>query len=91
MGHLSLIFRSGGETACYPGDICPSTYHLRRMWHLAYDVLPLDTRRNKPLLLSEAAKNGWWLLWNHDPTTAVSRVAHDAKREFVAVDARPTL
>ena len=91
LGHLSLMFRSNGQTALYPGDICPSTYHLRRMWHLAYDVLPLDTRRNKPQLLEEAAAGDWWILWNHDPTTVVSRVARDPKREFVVVDARPTL
>ena len=91
LGHLSLMFRSNGQTALYPGDICPSTYHLRRMWHLAYDVYPLDTRRYKPRLLGEAAEHQWWMLWNHDPTTAVSRVVRDAKREFIAVDARASL
>lgn len=90
-GHTSFMFRSNGQTACYAGDICPSTYHLRRMWHLSYDVLPLDTRRNKPQLLNEAADGQWWMLWNHDPTAVVSRVVRDAKREFVAVDARQTL
>ena len=90
-GHLSYVFRSSGQTACYPGDVCPSTYHLRRMWHLAYDVMPLDTRRNKPRLLGEAVDGQWWLLWNHDPTAAVSRVARDEKREFVAVDSRKSL
>ncbi|TWU26041.1 MBL fold metallo-hydrolase [Bythopirellula polymerisocia] len=90
-GHLSFMFRSNGQTACYPGDICPSTYHLRRMWHLSYDVLPLETRRNKPRLLAEAADDGWWMLWNHDPTAVVSRVNRDEKREFVAVDSSKTL
>jgi hypothetical protein len=61
------------------------------MWHLAYDVLPLDTRRNKPKLLTEAAQCQWWMLWNHDPTCALSRVVRDEKREFVAVDARISL
>jgi len=90
-GHLSLMFRSNGHTACYPGDICPSTYHLRRMWHLSYDVYPLDTRRNKIQLLSEAADDQWWMLWNHDPTTAVSRVVRDTKREFIATETRKLL
>ncbi|MDZ4657541.1 MAG: MBL fold metallo-hydrolase [Bythopirellula sp.] len=90
-GHLSFLLRSNGQTACYPGDICPSTYHLRRMWHLSYDVFPLDTRRNKPRLLSEAAQGQWWMLWNHDPTAVSSRIVHDEKREFVAVDATKTV
>lgn len=90
-GHLSFLFRSNGQTACYPGDICPSTYHLRRMWHLSYDVFPLDTRRNKPQLLSDAAEGQWWMLWNHDPTAVVSRIASDPKREFVAIETNKSL
>ena len=90
-GHLSFLFHSNGQTACYPGDICPSTYHLRRMWHLSYDVFPLDTRRNKPRLLAEAAEGQWWMLWNHDPTAVVSRIVQDKKREFVAVDVSNTM
>jgi glyoxylase-like metal-dependent hydrolase (beta-lactamase superfamily II) len=85
-GHLALLFESGGQTAAYLGDICPSTLHLRRMWHLSYDTYPIDTRRNKPQLLSRAADEGWWLLWNHDPRVAASRIARDPKREFIATD-----
>jgi glyoxylase-like metal-dependent hydrolase (beta-lactamase superfamily II) len=85
-GHMALYFESSGQTAAYLGDICPSTVHLRRMWHLAYDTYPLDTRRRKPELLTRAADEGWWILWNHDPRVAISRVAKDAKKEFAAVD-----
>ena len=87
-GHMALFFESGGQTAAYLGDICPSTVHLRRMWHLAYDTFPLDTRRRKPELLGRAADEGWWILWNHDPRCGASRVARDDKKEFVPVDPR---
>ena len=90
-GHLALLFESNGSTAVYLGDLCPSTMHMRRMWHTAYDVFPLETRRRKPVWLAEAADQNWLLLWNHDPQTAVSRVARHPKREFVAVDGRPRL
>jgi glyoxylase-like metal-dependent hydrolase (beta-lactamase superfamily II) len=90
-GHLALLFESNGATAVYLGDLCPSTMHLRRMWHTAYDVFPLETRRRKPAWLAEAADNDWHVLWNHDPQTAVSRVQRHPKREFVPVDARPYL
>jgi glyoxylase-like metal-dependent hydrolase (beta-lactamase superfamily II) len=90
-GHMALFFESGGQTAAYLGDICPSTAHLRRMWHLAYDTFPVETRRRKPELLGRAADEQWWILWNHDPRVAVSRVARDAKREFIPVDPQPTL
>jgi len=87
-GHMALLFESGGQTAAYLGDICPSTVHLRRMWHLSYDVYPLDTRRRKPELLARAADEGWWILWNHDPRVGASRVARDPKREFIPVEPR---
>ena len=90
-GHMSVFFESGGQTTAYLGDICPTTAHLRRMWHLAYDTHPLDTRRRKPALLSQAADEGCWVVWNHDPRVAVSRVARHPKREFVAIDRREAL
>jgi glyoxylase-like metal-dependent hydrolase (beta-lactamase superfamily II) len=90
-GHTAMLFESAGQTAAYLGDICPSTLHLRQMWHLAYDTLPLDTRRRKVELLGRAADEAWWVLWNHDPRLAVSRLARDAKREFVPVDSRTAL
>jgi glyoxylase-like metal-dependent hydrolase (beta-lactamase superfamily II) len=90
-GHMALLFESGGQTAAYLGDICPSTAHLRRMWHLAYDTYPMETRRRKPELLGRAADEGWWILWNHDPRVTVSRVARDAKREFVPLEPRSEL
>jgi glyoxylase-like metal-dependent hydrolase (beta-lactamase superfamily II) len=90
-GHMALLFESGGQTAAYLGDICPSTAHLRRMWHLAYDTYPMETRRRKPELLGRAADEGWWILWNHDPRVTVSRVARDAKREFVPLEPRAEL
>ncbi|MGD9721277.1 MAG: MBL fold metallo-hydrolase [Pirellulales bacterium] len=87
-GHMALVFESSGQTAAYLGDICPSTAHLRRMWHLAYDTYPLETRKRKPELLNRAADEGWWILWNHDPQVGCSRVARDTKREFVPVEPR---
>ncbi len=88
-GHMALFFESGGQTAAYLGDICPSTVHLRRMWHLAYDTYPLDTRRRKPELLARAVDEQWWIMWNHDPRVSASRVVRDPKREFVPIEAHP--
>ncbi len=90
-GHMAFVLESQGDTAVFLGDICPTAAHLRTMWHLAYDLYPLETRRMKPQLLGEAADNNWWLLWYHDANIAASRVARDPKREFVPVEAREQL
>lgn len=88
-GHLAFWFESQGKTAMYIGDICPSSIHVRRMWCLAYDVYPLETRRLKPRLLGEAADKRWWIFWSHDPTVPMSRVFRDNKRDFVLTDEQP--
>jgi glyoxylase-like metal-dependent hydrolase (beta-lactamase superfamily II) len=90
-GHQALLFESGGEGALYLGDLCPVVAHLRRMWSTAYDLYPMETRQRKPELLGEAADCGWWLLWDHDPNLAVSRIERHATREFVATDGRAEL
>ena len=90
-GHQALMFESGGEVALYLGDLCPAVTHLRRMWGAAYDLYPVETRRRKPELLGAAADGGWWVLWDHDPQVAVSRVERHRSREFVIQDARERL
>jgi glyoxylase-like metal-dependent hydrolase (beta-lactamase superfamily II) len=90
-GHQALLFESGNEGALYLGDICPVVPNLRRMWVTAYDHYPLETRRRKPQMLGEAADRGWWVLWDHEPTVAVSRLARHPGRDFVITDARAKL
>jgi glyoxylase-like metal-dependent hydrolase (beta-lactamase superfamily II) len=90
-GHMAYVLESQGDTAVFLGDICPTAAHLRTMWHLAYDLYPLETRKMKPRLLGEAADNNWWLLWYHDVNIAASRVARDPRREFVPIAAREQL
>ncbi len=90
-GHQALVFESDGETACYPGDLCPVAAHMRRMWSSAYDLYPLEMRRRKPELLGEIADRGWWILWDHDPQLAVSRLERHKSREFIVAEGRGQL
>ncbi len=85
-GHQALAFRSGGDTAVYLGDLCPTRAHLPSLWCMAYDVYPLDTRRRKPAMLGQAADENWLVFWDHDPDRPCSRLVRDERREFRAVD-----
>lgn len=84
--HQSLLLKSGGRTAAFIGDLCPTSRHLRSLWCMAYDVYPLDTRRYKPHVLGRAADEDWLILWDHDPHHAASRLARDPTREFVVAE-----
>ena len=90
-GHMAVIFQSAGQTAFFIGDLCPTTAHIRRMWCTAYDIYPLETRRRKPELLDEAARQRWLVVWNHDPHVTAGYVAHHPNREFVVEEPRQVL
>ena len=85
-GHHSILIESHGDTAIFLGDLCPTAAHVRSLWCMAYDVYPLETRRNKPQVLGKAADEGWLILWDHDQQRAASRLARDDKKEFVEVE-----
>jgi glyoxylase-like metal-dependent hydrolase (beta-lactamase superfamily II) len=90
-GHMAIVFQSNGQGMLYPGDLCPTTAHIRRCWCTAYDVNLVRTRHCKPLLLGEAADRDWVVIWNHDAHVAASRVQRHPKREFVVCDPQPRL
>lgn len=90
-GHQVLQFESAGKTAVYLGDLCPTHTHLRQLWCMAYDTFPLDTRRQKPLVLGEAADHDWLILWDHDPDMAAARIARHDKAEFTVTERFTTL
>ncbi len=77
--HQSVILRSGGETACFLGDLVPTNHHLALPWIMGYDVEPLVTLESKRSLLSEALREDWLLVFEHDPHVGFGRLAYDGK------------
>lgn len=55
-----------GNTLLYMADLIPSEAHLPLPYIMSYDVRPLDTLKEKTILLNEAAKNNWLLFFEHD-------------------------
>jgi glyoxylase-like metal-dependent hydrolase (beta-lactamase superfamily II) len=82
-GHQAILIESHGRPAIFLGDLCPTTAHLRRMWCMAYDLYPLETRAVKPELLGRAADEGWTVFFDHDPDVIASQLERDPKHEFV--------
>jgi glyoxylase-like metal-dependent hydrolase (beta-lactamase superfamily II) len=77
--HQSVLLRSGGEVACYLGDLIPTHHHLPLPWIMGYDVEPLVTLESKRALLAEALRDDWLLIFEHDAEVGFGRVAHDGK------------
>ncbi len=77
--HQSILIRNAGETACFLGDVVPTSAHVPLPWIMGYDVEPLVTLETKRRLLTQAEAEGWLLIFEHDPEEAFGRVARDGK------------
>jgi len=53
-------------TVFFLADLVPTASHLRYPWIMGYDLEPLRTLESKKRLLPQAAREGWWLVLEHD-------------------------
>ena len=72
--------RSGGETWCMFADLIPFAAHVTPTWVAAFDLFPLQTIVTKNELLAQAAGEGWWCSFGHDPEVAFAKVETDGKK-----------
>ena len=85
-GHQILYLTMGMQRVVYLGDLCPTSAHLPVLWTMAYDQYPLDVKRLKAQVLSEAADNHWPVLFDHDPVIQAAILGRDAEQQFVVRD-----
>jgi len=77
--HQSVLLTLGGETACFLGDLIPTSAHVPLPWIMGYDVEPLVTLESKRALLALAEAEQWTMIFEHDPAIALGRVVRDRK------------
>jgi glyoxylase-like metal-dependent hydrolase (beta-lactamase superfamily II) len=85
--HQGLLIESDGERAFYIADLVPTTAHLPLPWIMGYDVEPLVTLETKRRILARAVSEDWLVVFEHDATTAWSRIQHDGKSYAVRAGA----
>lgn len=68
------IIHGENHTVVFPSDLIPTLAHAKIPWTMAYDLLPLKTLEEKERLLSDAADNGWFLVFEHDPHVEAAQV-----------------
>ncbi len=86
-GQMALFIYSGGQTAVYLADACPTWRHLPSLWCMSYDMDLLQSRRIKPVLLGEIVEQDWLALSCHDPDHAAAKLKTDPQREFAVSEA----
>jgi len=65
----AVIFRSGGQTACYISDLIPTAAHLDLTWVMAFDLFPLETIESRKQFYQSALAENWLVIFTHDPVT----------------------
>jgi glyoxylase-like metal-dependent hydrolase (beta-lactamase superfamily II) len=56
-----------GSTIAFMADLIPSVAHIPIPYVMGYDMRPLETLKEKDLILNKAVNNNWCLFFEHDP------------------------
>lgn len=79
--------KGGGKKLMYVSDLIPTRYHLPLPWIIAYDLFPLTTLETKRKWISEFVKDGWILVFGHDPDFPAGTLhEQDGKVAFEPLD-----
>ena len=76
-----------GQEVVFVPDVLPSRWHAGAAYSLAYDVEPYTSMLSKRWLLEEAARGGWTLVLDHEPTSPICRSESNGKGWFELIDA----
>ena len=63
---LGVHIESGGEHACYIGDLIPTHHHLDPAWVMGYDLDPLTCIAQRKRFYARAIPEHWLVLFTHD-------------------------
>lgn len=67
VGQQVVKVSDGKNTVLYCGDLIPTSTHVRLPWVMGYDLEPLRLIEEKRIYLTQAAKENWHLIFEHDP------------------------
>ena len=65
--HQWVKVSDGKTTLVYCGDVIPTSTHVRLPFVMGYDLDPLKLIEEKRVLLEQAARENWYLFFEHDP------------------------
>jgi len=75
-----------GDRAIFFGDLVPTTTRLATRWTSAHDDYPVEAVETRHRYLSQAAADGWWCYFTHEPGDMPVRI-QATDRGFSVLDA----
>ncbi|HEY0264251.1 MAG TPA: MBL fold metallo-hydrolase [Granulicella sp.] len=71
---MGVHIESGGQHACYIGDLIPTSNHLDPTWVMGYDLLPLTCIEERKRFYQRAIPEDWLVLFTHDHHVPMARL-----------------
>lgn len=65
-GQQLPLFSHNGTTILYAADLFPTFAHIPLPWVMGYDMMPVQTLKEKKEVLKKAASGNWFLFLEHD-------------------------
>jgi glyoxylase-like metal-dependent hydrolase (beta-lactamase superfamily II) len=73
-GHQAVLIEDKDNKMICPGDVIPSTYHLRLPYVAAVDLYPRETMEQKRRFLQMCTDDGWLLAFDHDLKVKIGKL-----------------
>lgn len=73
-GHQIVTVEDSNTKLLYLGDLIPTTTHVKVPYIMGYDLYPMDTLKEKEIILERAEREKWILFFEHDPVTSCANV-----------------
>lgn len=77
-----LRLQRGGKTLFSFADLVPMRAHVPYAWIMGYDLYPVETLETKKRLLPEAAREGWFCLFYHDPDAPLCKLVEEGGKLY---------
>jgi glyoxylase-like metal-dependent hydrolase (beta-lactamase superfamily II) len=76
---LGVHIESGGEHACYIGDLIPTSAHLDTTWVMGFDLDPVRCIEERKRFYKRAIPEDWLVLFTHDHHVPMGRIGLNEK------------
>jgi glyoxylase-like metal-dependent hydrolase (beta-lactamase superfamily II) len=68
----AVLLTGGGKCLAFVADLLPTRHHIPLPWIMAYDLYPMQTLETKRKWLPRFLKEGWIVVFGHDPDVAAA-------------------
>ncbi len=79
VGQQLVKVEDADDVLIFCSDLIPLKSHIRLPWIMGYDLNAALTLKEKTNFLNQAADEGWWLWFYHDPNTVALQIEKSTK------------